>query len=488
MEELRRFSVESKTFIFAKEGAYNFRITEKSRRMSLFILLNGSTASWVVNVVGEAIRTRWRGDFFKKQNVGNGMFTIQLLRNSRGHYLLLEEYNNGRRRGSVIIPEGLKGNGWEGFAYNLKKTMEHTVAQPVSRRDGKSVQASKSYAMVVGSEAAFKSAMEGKGKAAGPFPGDTGTSLVRGKTVGEVEGVLWAVKAQLSGVLKEVSLLVQKVDLGLNMVMGLGKETSAPTLSASNSLHVSEKSFPKVGRCGSLNGSRNPVVLEGPEGGLGPDPGPFTSNLYAKPTGPQPLPQQPSSPREPNPLDHTPSSGQRAPNPRAASPSTSPVPLVRATPVKPTLRQADISASPNLSPAPGDPMAAPASSLTQTSPAVPGEPSGDFPASQTPTVSRVPESRFEQQGPEVENNASATLLSSQNLPIGSGDHPCLALASWEAVSEEQLEVQADSNEEEEAGIFSGESRSTLEVGIVKSTFVSTDGVLLKLLMPLPREK
>lgn len=43
--------------------------------------------------------------------------------------------------------------------------------------------------------------------------------------VGEVGGVLWAIRAQLSGVSEEVSLLMNKVDLGLSMVMGLGSES-----------------------------------------------------------------------------------------------------------------------------------------------------------------------------------------------------------------------------------------------------------------------
>ncbi|KAG6712711.1 hypothetical protein I3842_05G115900 [Carya illinoinensis] len=234
MADTRFFSVEAKTFIFKKEGNNSFRITERNRRMALFLLISGAAASWVVKMVEEATEYRWRESFFKKLRVGNnGVLTLHLLRNARGCYLLLEEFNNGRRRGSLIIPEGVESCGWEGFAYNLKKVVEHKVVPTVgcSSQDGKTV----SYAAVVaGSKAENSSAMVEKEGRTSLFP----QLSVRNVKLGEIEGVFWDVRARLSGVFQEVSTLMKKVDLGLSYVMEIGKHSS-------DSSHVSGQSSPK---------------------------------------------------------------------------------------------------------------------------------------------------------------------------------------------------------------------------------------------------
>lgn len=47
--------------------------------------------------------------------MGNGVLTIQHQVNSRGCFLQLVEFGNGRR-GLLVIPKGLKGKGLEDFA------------------------------------------------------------------------------------------------------------------------------------------------------------------------------------------------------------------------------------------------------------------------------------------------------------------------------------------------------------------------------------
>lgn len=91
-----------------------------------------------------------------------------------------------------------------------------------------------SYASVLrlpaSSLAGCNSATASKGKVPSG-EGDNGCCLVGSggssdecTKVKKVEGVLWAVRAQLSRVLEEVNVLIIKVDLGLSMVMGLGSE------------------------------------------------------------------------------------------------------------------------------------------------------------------------------------------------------------------------------------------------------------------------
>ncbi|XP_041001761.1 transcription factor Pur-alpha 1-like [Juglans microcarpa x Juglans regia] len=121
MEGDGSFMVESKTFIFSKVAGNGFRITERNRKMALFLFINGTSASWVARMVEEALVSRRSDGFFRKLRLGNGVLFLQRHNNNRGYFLHLEEFWNGRRRGSLIVPEGVKGCGWEGFAYHLKK-------------------------------------------------------------------------------------------------------------------------------------------------------------------------------------------------------------------------------------------------------------------------------------------------------------------------------------------------------------------------------
>ena len=68
---------------------------------------------------------------------------------------------------------------------------------------------------MAGSPVENSSAAEGKNKA---LVGDKGCQV----TLGEVEGILWNVKAQLKGVMEYVRDLMIKVDKGLDLVVGFG--------------------------------------------------------------------------------------------------------------------------------------------------------------------------------------------------------------------------------------------------------------------------
>lgn len=48
--------------------------------------------------------------------------------------------------------------------------------------------------------------------------------------VGEVEGVLWAVRAELLGVMEKMNGLMSQVDLGLGLIMGLDHGLHGPCI------------------------------------------------------------------------------------------------------------------------------------------------------------------------------------------------------------------------------------------------------------------
>ncbi|KAG6716231.1 hypothetical protein I3842_04G038200 [Carya illinoinensis] len=244
MDNVRQFLVESKTFAFSKVGANCFRILEKSRRMAIYLLINGAAASWVVKMVVEATETRWRENFFRKMRVGNGFLMLHLLRNARGCYLHLEEFINGRKRGSLIIPEGVKSCGWEGFAYNLKKVAEREAPRWFGELGFRpSTTPPVSYATVLSSAVAeCSSTMEMMGDKPGFCPVDSKGISDSDTKLGEIEGVFWDVKAKLTGVLQEIATLMNKVDMRLGMVMGRDKGFTSASLQS-----IPEDRFPNMG-------------------------------------------------------------------------------------------------------------------------------------------------------------------------------------------------------------------------------------------------
>ena len=60
---------------------------------------------------------------------GNKIFIIQLGSNARENFLLVSELIHGRRRGSIVIPEGKLAKGWGVIGLHLRKTLEDSLLQ-----------------------------------------------------------------------------------------------------------------------------------------------------------------------------------------------------------------------------------------------------------------------------------------------------------------------------------------------------------------------
>lgn len=86
----------------------------------MLISLSGSSALWVEKMAEECLDFFQREGFFRKLRMDNKVLNIQCQVNSKGCFLQLAEFGNGRRRGFLVIPEGSKGNVWEGFAYYIR--------------------------------------------------------------------------------------------------------------------------------------------------------------------------------------------------------------------------------------------------------------------------------------------------------------------------------------------------------------------------------
>ncbi|KAG2685690.1 hypothetical protein I3760_10G137600 [Carya illinoinensis] len=400
--------------------------------MALFLLINGAAASWVVKMVVEAAETRWRENFFKKMRIGNGFLTLHLLRNARGCYLHLEEFVNGRRRGSLIIPEGTKSCGWEGFAYNLKKVAEHEALSWVGEFGFRPLATPASYAAALsGATGECSAVQELQEDKSGCCPVVVEGISDSGTTLGEIEGVFWDVKSKLSGVLQEIATLVNKVDMGLGMVMGRSKVRTSVSLQP-----ISEGCFPIMGGkasacaeitegCGALVSTRplGPLFASGPNGPQSPQRAKYVLNPHqagspiraSRPVHP------PGSQQAPSTRASTPLTRALSPSPRPAPQTGSPSrvePVTRKDPSTHGSRSRDpLSGSLNQTP----PAIKPATpSASQKVPTSFGNPTGVVKASPKPTkVASTPPTEL----PTEENDVTVDPLASvgpnpaQKLPI-----------------------------------------------------------------------
>ncbi|KAG6649770.1 hypothetical protein CIPAW_07G233500 [Carya illinoinensis] len=439
MESFRQFKVESKTFVFSKVGFDCFRILEKNRRMALYLLINKAAASWVVKMVEEATVTKWRQNFFRKMRAGNGVLTLHLLSNTRGCYLHLEEFSNGSRRGSLIIPEGVNSCGWEGFAYNLKKVAERaTVPSADTYRVGVSgFRPSVSYAAALsGAAAECSSAVKLTDDKPYSYPADLEESSDRGIKLGEIEGVFWDIKAKLSGVLQEVAFLMNKVDIGLSMAMGRGKGIASATLP------LAAADFTNIGVKVSVNTEKREPRPNGPlaEHGLNGPP----SLIRVKSPQLQPtFPILSDNPQRALPRASSPQPRASSPRPLALPQSGSPTRVGQATRQPANLACGSLSSRPQAYPAGTSSCLQPSRSPTtlpasQTSPFGSGDPSGTDEARSKGTTAAVSPQAVplgEENDVTIVPLASENLMPAQTTPTGPSEPlGCHLLSRFEAHS------------------------------------------------------
>ncbi|KAK7829475.1 hypothetical protein CFP56_029420 [Quercus suber] len=63
------------------------------------------------------------GQFARTVREGNSVLILQLGSNAHGSFLLVSELDKGRRRVSIVIPEGKLWSGWRSFGVQLRKTI-----------------------------------------------------------------------------------------------------------------------------------------------------------------------------------------------------------------------------------------------------------------------------------------------------------------------------------------------------------------------------
>ena len=118
--------IESKTFEFAVEEGGSFFslcIYERGRHTTRSVCMGKESAKRILFHVEDLASKQKPGQFARTVREGDRILIIQLGSNAHGSFLLFSELDKGRRRGSIVIPEGSLGSGWRRFGFHLRKTI-----------------------------------------------------------------------------------------------------------------------------------------------------------------------------------------------------------------------------------------------------------------------------------------------------------------------------------------------------------------------------
>jgi hypothetical protein len=115
------FSVEAKTFSFsAQSGRSDIRLEEKRKSFRGFIFLGIKCSEWLVVAMEEAIETQRKEVFARSFRDEVRVVKIRMGSNKAGYFLETAVFVEGARKGTIRIPEGRGGWGWQRFVDELR--------------------------------------------------------------------------------------------------------------------------------------------------------------------------------------------------------------------------------------------------------------------------------------------------------------------------------------------------------------------------------
>jgi hypothetical protein len=115
------WSVESKEFALSVVGgATGIRICEKCKGLTRSILLDKDETAWLNKSFSELVSVQDSRVFWNQSVRGFPRILAQQCYNRHGYFLTVEEYEGRRRSGSILVPKGRFGEGWERFGLQLR--------------------------------------------------------------------------------------------------------------------------------------------------------------------------------------------------------------------------------------------------------------------------------------------------------------------------------------------------------------------------------
>ncbi len=132
----RFFFIESKSFELSISGGGSFpmRIFEKGKDSVRSVFMGKMSANRFVKDLEDLYSKTHHGDFVRTTREGDKVFIMQRCSNDKGQYVLVQEIQKGGRRGSIIIPEGRNGSGWQGFHFKPSRFLQPELVKQNTQR------------------------------------------------------------------------------------------------------------------------------------------------------------------------------------------------------------------------------------------------------------------------------------------------------------------------------------------------------------------
>jgi hypothetical protein len=146
----RKWRVEAKEFeLLIKGGADGVRIFERNGKKQRSIFLLKIELAWLVRIMEELVAMENSKVFWDQSRAGYTRIIAQKCSNRHGRFLTIEEFDGKRRCGSLMIPEGRYGQGWDRFMVEVRRAnSSFQVVREV--REYAKVTGRRSFAEVVG--------------------------------------------------------------------------------------------------------------------------------------------------------------------------------------------------------------------------------------------------------------------------------------------------------------------------------------------------
>jgi hypothetical protein len=109
-------------------GFTGIRIREKCKGVTRSILLHRDEAVWLIKSFDELVSVQDSRVFWNQSIAGFPRILGQQCSNRHGYFLLVEEYEGRKKSGSILVPKGRYGEGWERFEVELCLAISHLQA------------------------------------------------------------------------------------------------------------------------------------------------------------------------------------------------------------------------------------------------------------------------------------------------------------------------------------------------------------------------
>ena len=146
----RKWTVESKEFeLLIKEGASRARIFERNGKRQRTIFLQKIEIAWLARTLEDLVMVENYEVFWDQSRASFPRIIAQKCSNQNGNFLTIEEFDGRRRSGSIMIPKGRYGQGWECLTMEVHRANSsfHSMREV---RECSKVSKRQSFAEVVG--------------------------------------------------------------------------------------------------------------------------------------------------------------------------------------------------------------------------------------------------------------------------------------------------------------------------------------------------